>query len=52
MNPESNEMSLSARGQDEIVKKWVHNSISCILPVLVKEFNEIVYRAIDRYPHG
>ena len=52
MSPENNKMSLSTRGQDEIVKKWVQNSISRILPFLAKNFNEFVFRAIDQYPHG
>jgi hypothetical protein len=52
MNPENNKMSLSGRGQDEIVKKWAQNSISRILPFLVKNFNEFVYIAIGQYPHG
>ena len=44
MNPDNNKMSLSAREQDEIVKGWAHNSISRILPFLVKNFNDFVYR--------
>jgi hypothetical protein len=52
MNPDNNKMSLSARGQDEIVKKWAENSISCILPFLVKDFNDFVYWAIGQYPRG
>jgi hypothetical protein len=52
MNPENNKMSLSTRGQDEIVKKWAQNSISRILPFLVKNFNDFVYRAIGQYTHG
>ena len=50
MNPDNNKMSLSAREQDEIVKGWAHNSISRILPFLVKNFNDFVYRAKDQYP--
>ena len=52
MNPDNNKTSLSTRGQDEIVKKWAQNSISRILPFLVKNFNDFAYRAIDQYPHG
>ena len=52
MNPDNNKTSLSARVQDEIVKKWAQNSISRILPFLVKYFNDFVYRAIDQYPRG
>lgn len=52
MNPENNKMLLSTRGQDEIVKKWAQNSISRILPFLVKNFNDFVYIAIGQYPRG
>jgi hypothetical protein len=52
MNPDNNKMSLSARVQDEIVKKWAQNSISRILPFLVKDFNDFAYRAIGQYPRG
>jgi hypothetical protein len=52
MNPDNNKMSLSTRGQDEIVKKWAQNSISRILPFLVKDFNDHVYRAIGQYPRS
>jgi hypothetical protein len=51
MNPDNNKTSLSTKGQDEIVKKWAQNSISNVLPFLVKDFNDVVYRAIDQYPH-
>lgn len=37
---------------DEIVKKWAQNSISRILPFLVKYFNDFAYRAIGQYPRG
>jgi hypothetical protein len=50
MNPDNNKMSLSAREQDEIVKKWAQNSISRILPFLVRNFNDLVYRAKGQYP--
>ena len=46
MNPDNNKMSLSTKGQDEIVKKWAQNSISRILPFLVKNFNDFVYRIV------
>jgi hypothetical protein len=52
MNPDNNKMSLSTRGQDEVVKKWAQNSISRMLPFLVKEFNEVAYRAVGQYPWG
>jgi hypothetical protein len=52
MNPDNNKSSLSTKGQDEIVKKWAQNSISNVLPFLVKDFNDVVYRAIDQYPRG
>ena len=43
---------MSTRVQDEIVKKWAQNSISRILPFLVKYFNDFAYRAIDQHPRG
>jgi hypothetical protein len=52
MNPENNKMTLSTRGQDEIVMKWAQNSVSRILPFLVKNFNDFVYMATGQYPHG
>jgi hypothetical protein len=52
MNPDNNKTSLSTKGQDEIVKKWAQNSIYNVLPFLVKDINDVVYRTIDQYPRG
>jgi hypothetical protein len=50
MNPDNN--MFSPEQTDEVIQKLAINSISRVLPFLVWQFKDSVYRGINQYPSG
>ncbi len=52
MNPVNNDSTLPPRDQDRIAKEWVRKAIEAVMPYLVSQFRDSIYKGIDKYPSG